>query len=244
MAERGLSLDHSTAARWVLRYAPELSKRIRRHLRRPGGSWRVDETYVRVAGRGTYLYRALDSEGNTIDFMLSPKRDNVAAKHFLQLALWRSAVRPRVINVDGHPAYAHAVSILKESGELGPRCRCRPVPYLNNIAEQDHRFIKKRIAASLWFRSVQGAVNYDSRIRIHEHDPERASEMAGQGGCNEPSSFHSRDLRHRCVARGGVNNAILPAVTYLRQIRKSVVSNKIPFTVPAAAGSTCPTGEK
>src|ERR1700688_4348226 len=65
MAERGLSLDHSTAARWVLRYAPELSKRIRRHLRRPGGSWRVDETYVRVAGRWTYLYRALDSEGNT-----------------------------------------------------------------------------------------------------------------------------------------------------------------------------------
>ena len=159
MAERGLSLDYSTAARWVLRYAPELSKRIRRHLRRPGGSWRVDETYVRVAGRWTYLYRALDSEGNTIDFMLSPKRDNVAAKHFLQLALWRSAVRPRVINVDGHPAYAHAVSVLKKSGELGPRCRCRPVPYLNNIVEQDHRFIKKRIAACLWFRSVQGAVN-------------------------------------------------------------------------------------
>jgi len=91
--------------------------------------------------------------------MLSPKRDNVAAKHFLQLALWRSAVRPRVINVDGHPAYAHAVSVLKKSGELGPRCRCRPVPYPNNIVEQDHRFIKKRIAACLWFRSVQGAVN-------------------------------------------------------------------------------------
>jgi transposase, IS6 family len=77
----------------------------------------VDETYVRVAGRWTYLYRALDSMGTTIDFMLSPKRDNVAAKHFLQLALWRSAVRPRVINVDGHPAYAHGVSVLKKSGE-------------------------------------------------------------------------------------------------------------------------------
>ena len=91
--------------------------------------------------------------------MLSPKRDLVAAKHFLQLALWRSGVRPRVINVDGHPAYAHAIAELKESGELGARCRCRKAPYLNNIVEQDHRFIKKRIAASLGFRSVTGAVN-------------------------------------------------------------------------------------
>jgi len=80
MAERGLSLDHSTIARWVLRYAPELSKRIRRHLRRPGSSWRVDETYVRVGGAWTYLYRAIDSQGDTIDFMLSPKRDLVAAR--------------------------------------------------------------------------------------------------------------------------------------------------------------------
>ena len=91
--------------------------------------------------------------------MLSPKRDLVAAKHFLQLALWRSAVRPRVLNVGGHPAYAHAIAELKEAGELGARCRCRMAPYLNNIVEQDHRFIKKRIAASLGFRSVTGAVN-------------------------------------------------------------------------------------
>jgi len=72
MAERGLSVDHSTVARWVLRYAPILNERMRPHLRRPHRSWRVDETYVRVAGKWTYLYWALDSEGNTIDFMLSP----------------------------------------------------------------------------------------------------------------------------------------------------------------------------
>ena len=72
MAERNLSVDHSTIARWVLRYAPELNKRIRRELRDPNRSWRVDETYVRVAGRWTYLYRAVDSTGETIDFMLSP----------------------------------------------------------------------------------------------------------------------------------------------------------------------------
>ena len=159
MAERGLSLDHSTIARWVLRYASILSQRIRCEMCRPNCSWRVDETYVRVAGRWTYLYRAVDSEGNTIDFMLSPNRDLTAAKHFLQLALWRTReVRPRVINVDGHPAYARAIAELKSSGALGRRCRCRPSPYLNNIIEQDHRFIKKRIVASLGFRSVEGAL--------------------------------------------------------------------------------------
>ena len=82
-----------------------------------------------------------------------------AAKHFLQFALHRTGHRPRVINVDGHPAYATAITELKQSGELGRRCRCRPSPYLNNVLEQDHRFIKKRIAASLWFRSVGGALN-------------------------------------------------------------------------------------
>jgi IS6 family transposase len=87
MAERGLSPDHSTIARWVLRYASILSQRIRGGMRRPNRSWRVDETYVRVAGRWVYLYRAVDSEGDTIDFMLSPNRDLTAAKHFLRLAL-------------------------------------------------------------------------------------------------------------------------------------------------------------
>jgi transposase, IS6 family len=90
--------------------------------------------------------------------MLSPKRDLTAAKLFLRLALSAGGgVRPRVINVDGHPAYARAVAELKCSGDLGWCCRCRPSPYLNNVIEQDHRFIKKRIAASLWFRSVEGA---------------------------------------------------------------------------------------
>ena len=159
MAERGLGVDHSTIGRWVLRYAPELNKRIRRDTRTPNRSWRVDETYVRVAGAWTYLYRAVDSTGETIDFMLSPKRDAVAAKHFLQMALWRvGGVRPRVINVDGHAAYPQAIRELKASGELGRRCRCRPTPYLNNVLEQDHRFLKRRMAASLWFRSIDGAL--------------------------------------------------------------------------------------
>jgi transposase, IS6 family len=160
MAERGLGVDHSTIARWVLRYAPILNERIRCHIRHPNRSWRVDETYVRVSGKWTYLYRALDSEGNSIDFMLSPYRDRIAAKHFLQLALSRVGhLRPRVINVDGHPAYPSVIAELKQTGELSNACRCRPSLYMNNVIEQDHRFIKKRIVASQWFRSVQGAVN-------------------------------------------------------------------------------------
>ena len=160
MAERGLSVDHSTIARWVLHYAPLLNERIRRRMRNRNRSWRVDETYIRVAGRWTYLYRAIDSDGNTIDFRLSFKRDYAAAKTFLRLALRRAGtIRPRVINVDGHPAYPRVIKELKRTGELGRHCRCRPSRYLNNIIEQDHRFVKKRVVASQWFRSVAGAQN-------------------------------------------------------------------------------------
>src|SRR5579862_7107773 len=113
MAERGMSVDHSTIARWVLHYAPILERRIRRGMRHPNRSWRVDETYIRVAGKWTYLYRAVDSAGDRIDFLLSPNRDLIAAKGFLRLALSAGPVRPRVINVDGHPAYASAIGELE-----------------------------------------------------------------------------------------------------------------------------------
>jgi transposase, IS6 family len=159
MAERGVDVDHSTIARWVVYYAPLLNHLIRREMRNPNRSWRVDETYVRVAGRWAYLYRAIDSAGDTIEFLLSPHRDLIAAKGFLQLALSAGQVRPRVINVDGHPAYASAIDELTLSGELGRRCRCRPCPYLNNIIEQDHRFVKKRVVASQEFRSAEGALS-------------------------------------------------------------------------------------
>jgi transposase, IS6 family len=133
MAERNLSVDHVTIWRWVQRYARVLNQRLRHEMRRPNASWRVDETYVKVAGSWAYLYRAVDSSGQTIEFMLSPNRDLMAAKLFLRLALSRGGPRPRVVNVDGHPAYATAVAELKQTGELGRRCRCRTAPYLNNV---------------------------------------------------------------------------------------------------------------
>jgi transposase, IS6 family len=121
MTERGLSVDHTTVWRWVQRYAPELSRRVRRELKRTGTSWRVDETYVRVAGRWVYLYRAVDSSGATLDFYLSEKRDAAAAKQFLAKVLAATnRPRPRVINVDGNPSYPNAVNRLKQEGKQAP----------------------------------------------------------------------------------------------------------------------------
>ena len=147
-----------TIWRWVQRYAPELQRRCRPELRMTNRSWRVNETYLRVAGKWTYLYRAVDSTGATIDFLLSASRDAGAAKRFFQKAL-RSVghPRPRVINVDGNPSYPKVISELKRAGELGRRCRCRPVRYLNNIVEQDHRSIKRRVRACQGFRSFASA---------------------------------------------------------------------------------------
>ena len=158
MVERNLNVDHVTIWRWVQSYAPELSKRCRQKLRMTNRSWRVDETYVRVAGKWTYLYRAVDSTGATIDFLLSAKRDAAAAKRFFQKAL-RSPGHPRqrVINVDGNPSYPKVTTELKRTGELGRRCRCRPVRYLNNVVEQDHRAVKRRVRAMQGFRAFDSA---------------------------------------------------------------------------------------
>ena len=158
MAERNLAVDHTTVWRWVQRYAPELSRRVRRELRQTGRSWRADETYIRVAGRWMYLYRAVDSTGATIDFYLSPSRDLAAAKAFFRKCLAGDYhPRPRVINVDGNPSYRKAVTQLKREHKLGRRCRWRSCPYLNNIVEQDHRAVKRRITHKQGFRSFDGA---------------------------------------------------------------------------------------
>jgi transposase, IS6 family len=152
MRGRGLSLDHTTIYRWVQAYAPELEKRIRPHLRPTSDSYRVDETYVKVKGAWKYLYRAVDSTGQTIDFMLSAKRDARAAKRFFRKILKAAShSSPRVINVDKNPAYPPAVEQLKEEGTLPNRTQLRQCKYLNNLIEQDHRFIKRRVTLGLGF---------------------------------------------------------------------------------------------
>ena len=150
MAERGLDLDHTTIYRWVQRYAPELEMRCKPHLKQTNDSWRVDETYIKVKGEWMYLYRAVDSIGNTLEFLLSEHRDTQAAKRFLARALDAShTTTPRVINVDQNPAYPKAIEELKAAGKLPQGCQLRPAKYLNNVIEQDHRFIKRLVKASL-----------------------------------------------------------------------------------------------
>src|SRR5208337_3104708 len=154
LAERGLHADHVTVWRWVQRYAPEMERRLRSRLKPTNGSWRVDETYIRVKGKWRYLYRAVDSSGATLDFLLSAKQDAAAAKRFLAKALGRqNHPVPRVINTDKHAAYPPAIVQLKDEGVLEENCQHRPVQYLNNVLEQDHRAIKRRINASQHFRS-------------------------------------------------------------------------------------------
>ena len=158
MAERGLNLDHTTIYRWVQQYAPELEKRCKPDLKQTNDSWRVDETYIKVKREWLYLYRAVDSAGNTLEFLLSEHRDAQAAKRFLARALDAShTITPRVINVDQNPAYPKAVDELKAAGKLPQGCQLRPVKYLNNLIEQDHRFIKRLLKAGLGFFSFSTA---------------------------------------------------------------------------------------
>ena len=142
----------------VQAYAPELGKRIRPHLRLTNDSYRVDETYVKIKGKWKYLYRAVDSTGQTIGFMLSAKRDARAVKRFFRKML-KAAPRssPRVINVDKNPAYPPAVEELKKEGVLAAPSQLRQRKHLNNIVEQNHRFIKLRVNAGLGFFSFNTA---------------------------------------------------------------------------------------
>lgn len=158
LLERGVHVDHTTIYRWVQHYAPLLNQRCRPHLKLTTDSWRVDETYVKVKGVWMYLYRAVDSQGTTLEFWLSATRDASAAQRFLAKALGAShTVTPRVITVDKNAAYPKALNDLKAVGAVPATCELRQVKYLNNLIEQDHRFIKRRVKPGLGFVSFETA---------------------------------------------------------------------------------------
>ena len=158
LADRGVWVDHTTLFRWIQAYAPELEKRVRPHLRPTNGSWRVDETYIRVKGEWVYLYRAVDATGQTIDFLLSPKRDAAAARRFFRKALKQpNTVNPRTITVDKNAAYPMATKAMKREGTLWRFTKLRQVKFLNNIVEPDHRRIKRLVRPGLGFKSFQTA---------------------------------------------------------------------------------------
>ena len=158
MQERGVEVDHSTINRWVLRYAPELKKRIRAHLQPTNDSWRVDETYIKIKGEWKYLYRGVDSQGNTLDFMLSAKRDSKAAERFFRKVLKAQHVQtPRVITVDKNAAYPAAIETMKADGTIESQTELRQSKYLNNVIEQDHRNIKRIVKSMMGFKSFNSA---------------------------------------------------------------------------------------
>ncbi|MDM5186078.1 IS6 family transposase [Bacillus sp. DX4.1] len=165
MEERGLFIAHTTIMRWVHQYGPELDERSRCHLKPTNDSWRVDETYVKVKGQWMYLYRSVDSKGNTIDFYLSKTRDHKAAKRFFKKALRSFHVsKPRVITVDKNPAYPMAIEELKKEKKMPVGIQIRQVKYLNNIVEQDHRFIKRRVRSMLGLKSFKTAISILSGV--------------------------------------------------------------------------------
>jgi transposase, IS6 family len=158
MAERGLSVDHTTIWRWVQRYGPEVHRRLRGNVKQKSSTWHMDETFVRIAGRWLYLFRAVDSQGQTVDFFLSETRDCEAAKRFLKKALSNpDSLPPRVFVRDGLRSYPAAIRELQNEGLMHRHCRHRTRPYANNRIESDHRSIKRRLRAMQGPRSAATA---------------------------------------------------------------------------------------
>ena len=150
MAERGVPVDHATIHRWSLKMIPVLAAVLRKHKRIVGSSWRMDETYILVSGQWKYLYRAVDSDGQTIDFLLSAKRDAAAARRFLDRAIGLHGA-PRKINID--KSGANKAAVVATAIEVDQPIELRQIKYLNNRIEQDHRAIKRIVRPMLGFKS-------------------------------------------------------------------------------------------
>ena len=163
LEERGVEVDHSTLNRWVGKYSSQLVQAFVRRKRSVGTSWRMDETYVKVKGKWKYLYRAVDKEGQTIDFLLTAQRDKKAASRFLTKAIRYQAV-PEKITIDKSGANTAAIEGYNTEGN--PEIELRQIKYLNNIVEQDHRAVKRIIRPMLGFKSFRSAKNTLAGIEI------------------------------------------------------------------------------
>ena len=163
MEERGVTVDHSTVSRWAIRFLPLLEKIFRKYKRPVGGSWRMDETYIKVKGVWKYLYRAVDRDGKTIDFLLTAKRDKAAAKRFFDKAMQANGV-PEKVTMDKSGANKAAIDEINANREK-PMV-VRQVKYLNNIVEQDHRAVKRITKPMLGLKSFQSAKNILAGIEL------------------------------------------------------------------------------
>jgi len=153
---RGAVIDHATLQRWLIRFVPLIDKVVRKPKRPAGSSWRMDETYIKINGKWVYLYRAVDSCGNTIEFLLRKYRDAVAAKAFFRKAFKNNGI-PNKVAIDKSGSNISALNSFNKALPEEQKIEIRQNKYLNNIIEQDHRFIKKRTKPMLGFKSFRSA---------------------------------------------------------------------------------------
>ena len=154
MQERGVFVDHSSINRWAIRFLPLLEKVFRKHKRPVGASWRMDETYIEVKGVWKYLYRAVDKQGKTVDFLLTAKRDKAAAMRFFDKAL-RQNGDPEKVTMDKSGANKAAMDGINKERDVP--IEVRQIKYLNNIVEQDHRAVKRITKPMRGFKSFRAA---------------------------------------------------------------------------------------
>ncbi|MFC2176089.1 IS6 family transposase [Bacteroidota bacterium] len=151
---RGVRVDHSTLQRWVFKFSPIIEANMHKRKRSVCNSWRMDETYIKVGGKDRYLYRAVDRYGNTVDFLLTKRRMKGSAQKFLNKAIGNNG-RPRVINIDKSGANSEAIRTV--NARSFSQVKRRSCKYLNNIVEQDHRNIKRRISICTGFKEFESA---------------------------------------------------------------------------------------
>ena len=156
MEIRGVEVDHSTIQRWVFKFSPEIEGNMHRRKQQVCDSWRMDETYIKVGGQDRYLYRALDKFGNTVDFLLTKRRMKGSAQKFFNKAIGNNG-KPRVINIDKSGSNFTAIRAVNRNNFWKKNIKVRQCKYLNNIVEQDHRNIKRRIAIDTGFKEFESA---------------------------------------------------------------------------------------
>ncbi|MEQ5828849.1 IS6 family transposase [Sulfitobacter sp. NFXS29] len=159
MAERGVEVDHATLNRWVVKFSPLIAARAQARKKPTAISWRMDETYIKVRGKWTYLYRAVDRDGQTLDFMLSERRDTAAARRFFKRAVGTNGVPDRIAidKSNANLAGLQSLNVILKFTGVGRIINIVQSKYINNIIEQDHRFIKRITRSMLGFKAFHSA---------------------------------------------------------------------------------------
>ena len=159
MEERGVNVDHATLNRWVIKYSPLIAVNAKKRKRAVATSWRMDETYIKVKGEWVYLYRAVDKFGDTVDFMLSEKRDEAAATAFFKQAIDNNGFPEKVVMDKSGANYVglENINFLLMLAGIISFVEILQIKYLNNLVEQDHRFIKKITKPMMGFKAFYSA---------------------------------------------------------------------------------------